>query len=118
MSYCVALKLSSGLVFMSDTLTNGGFDNISEYPKTFSWGVLGERQILLSAAGNLATSQAVVSLLSEQAKARDDRSPSILRAPTMFQVARAVSKTLAQVIDISSKGQQKAESTFSATFIL
>ena len=28
MSYCVALKLSSGLVFMSDTLTNGGLDNI------------------------------------------------------------------------------------------
>ena len=118
MSYCVALKLSSGLVFMSDTLTNGGFDNISVYPKTFSWGILGERQILLTAAGNLATSQAVVSSLSEQAKARDDRSPSILRAPTMFQVARAVSKTLAEVIDISSKGQQKAESTFSATFIL
>ena len=118
MSYCVALKLSRGLVFMSDTLTNGGFDNISEYPKTFSWGVLGERQILLTAAGNLATSQAVISLLSEQTKTRDDRSPSILRAPTMFQVARAVSKTLAEVIDISSKGQQKAENTFSATFIL
>ena len=28
MSYCVALKLSYGLVFMSDTLTNGGLDNI------------------------------------------------------------------------------------------
>ena len=41
MSYCVALKLSRGLVFMSDTLTNGGFDNISEYPKTFSWGGFG-----------------------------------------------------------------------------
>ena len=60
----------------------------------------------------------VVSLLSERTKTRDDRSSSILRAPTMFQVARAVSKTLAEVIDISSKGQQKAESTFSATFIL
>ena len=34
MSYCVALKLSRGLLFMSDTLTNGGVDDISSYPKT------------------------------------------------------------------------------------
>jgi len=118
MSYCVALKLTRGLVFMSDTLTNGGLDNISRYPKTFSWHVPGERQLILTTAGNLATSQAVVSILSEQTKARDERSPSILEAPTMFQVARTVSQTLAEVIGTSARGQQQAESTFSATFIL
>ena len=76
MSYCVALKLDRGLIFMSDTLTNGGLDNISCYPKTFKWGVDGERQIFLSTAGNLATTQAVVSTLSEQTKpsATDDLS--------------------------------------------
>jgi len=74
MSYCVALKLSRGLVFMSDTLTNGGLDNVSRYPKTFSWGVDGERQIMLTTAGNLATSQAVVSILSEQTKKREKKS--------------------------------------------
>jgi putative proteasome-type protease len=118
MSYCVALKLNHGLVFMSDTLTNGGVDNISRYPKTFCWGVDGERQIILTTAGNLATSQAVVSILSEQTKVRDKRAPSILEAPTMFQVARIVSQTLADVITSSSRGQQQAESTFSSTFIL
>jgi putative proteasome-type protease len=118
MSYCVALKLSRGLVFMSDTLTNGGLDNVSRYPKTFSWGVDGERQIMLTTAGNLATSQAVISILSEQTKVRDERSPSILEAPTMFQVARTVSQTLAEVIDTSARGQQQAENTFAATFIL
>ncbi len=118
MSYCVALNLSGGLVFMSDTLTNGGLDNVSRYPKTFSWGTDGERQILLATAGNLATSQAVVSILSEQTKEREKRSPSILEAPTMFQVARIVSGTLAEVIKTSARGQQKAESTFTSTFIL
>ena len=118
MSYCVALKLTRGLIFMSDTLTNGGLDNISRYPKTFSWGIPGERQILLATAGNLATSQAVVSVLSERTKARDKRSPSILEAPSMFQVARTVSQTVAEVIDTSARGQQQAESTFSSTFIL
>ena len=118
MSYCVALKLSRGLVFMSDTLTNGGLDNISRYPKTFTWSVPGERQILLTTAGNLATSQSVISILSEQTKVRSERSPSILEAPTMFQVARTVSQVLAEVIDNTVRGQQKAENPFSATFIL
>ena len=103
---------------MSDTLTNGGLDNVSRYPKTFSWGVDGERQIVLTTAGNLATSQAVVSILSEQPKKREKRSPSILEAPTMFQVARTVSETLAEVIKSSARGQQQAESTFTSTFIL
>lgn len=118
MSYCVALKLSHGLVFMSDTLTNAGLDNVSRYPKTFSWGIDGERQILLATAGNLATSQAVVSILSEQTRTRDKQLPSILEAPTMFQVARTVSETLAEVINTSARGQQRAESTFSSTFFL
>ena len=118
MSYCVALKLSRGLIFMSDTLTNGGLDDISNYPKTFSWGVPGDRQILLTTAGNLATSQAVVKTLSEQIKDRNNGSQSILNAPTMFQVARIVSQTLAEVIDVSSKWHQKAENKFSANLIL
>lgn len=118
MSYCVALKLSRGLIFMSDTLTNGGLDDISNYPKTFSWGVPGDRQILLSTAGNLATSQAVIKTLSEQIKEKNNGSQSILNAPTMFQVARIVSQTLAEVIDVSSKWHQKAENKFSANFIL
>ena len=118
MSYCVALKLTRGLIFMSDTLTNGGVDNISRYPKTFSWGVPGERQIFLATAGNLATTQAVVSTLSEQTKAADERDPSILHAPTMFQVARIVSHTLSEVIGSSAPGQQVADSAFSATMIL
>ena len=117
MSYCVALKLLDGMIFMSDTLTNGGLDNISQYPKTFSWGIEGERQIFLATAGNLATSQAVISTLSEQAKTKGKRSQSILQASTMFQVARTISQTLAQIIDVTAKGQQMGERAFSATFI-
>jgi putative proteasome-type protease len=103
---------------MSDTLTNGGLDNISHYPKTFTWGVPDDRQIFLSTAGNLATSQAVISTLSEQNESSSEETPSILRAPSMFQVAQTVSKTLAEVIGVTAKEQMVADSTFSATFIL
>ena len=118
MSYCVALKLNRGLVFMSDTLTNGGLDNISCYPKTFSWGLPGDRQIFLATAGNLATTQAVVSTLSEQIDEMEKPEASILHAPTMFQIARIISRTLADVIVNSTPSQQAADSAFSATMIL
>ena len=118
MSYCVALKLNRGLVFMSDTLTNGGLDNISCYPKTFCWGLPGDRQIFLATAGNLATTQAVVSTLSEQIDELEKPEASILHAPTMFQIARIISRTLADVIVNSTPSQQAADSAFSATMIL
>ncbi|NCW06794.1 MAG: peptidase, partial [Rhodobacterales bacterium] len=31
MSYCVAMQLNNGLIFMSDTRTNAGVDNISQF---------------------------------------------------------------------------------------
>jgi putative proteasome-type protease len=99
MTYCVGLKLNRGLVMMSDTRTNAGVDNISVFRKMFLWEAEGERSITLMTAGNLATTQAVVSLLNERALPADERgAPSILEAPSMFQAARLVGETLREVI--------------------
>ena len=43
MTYCVGMKLSTGLVFMSDTRTNAGVDNISTFRKMYTWSRPGER---------------------------------------------------------------------------
>ncbi len=98
MTYCVALKLDRGLLFMSDTRTNAGLDNISTYRKMFTWSDPGQSVVTILTAGNLATTQAVVSLIDERMKAPGDRSPSILGQPSMFQVARIVGETLRDVI--------------------
>ena len=63
MTYCVGVLLDRGLVLMSDTRTNSGVDNISVFRKMFHWSNPGERVIALMTAGNLATTQAVVSQL-------------------------------------------------------
>lgn len=118
MTYCVGMMLDRGLVFMSDTRTNAGLDNISTFKKMTIWEEPGDRVITLLSAGNLATTQAVVSLLEERTKARDDRSPSILAAPSMFQVVRLVAETLREVIDQHATSGQRADSTFNATMIL
>ena len=119
MTYCVALKLDCGLVFMSDTRTNAGIDSISRFKKMASWEVPGERVITILSAGNLATTQSVISMLDERSKAMQDRNPSILEAPSMFQIARIIGETLRAVIaENASTPGQKAEAAFNATLIL
>ncbi|PSM19950.1 peptidase [Nitratireductor sp. StC3] len=117
MTYCVALSMDCGLAFMSDTRTNAGVDSISTFKKMFSWTKPGERVIVLLAAGNLATTQSVVSLLDERAKAPHDRSPSLLETPSMYQTARVVGDLLKEVITGSAPAGQ-SQDAFGASFIL
>lgn len=118
MTYCVGMVLDRGLVFMSDTRTNAGVDNISTFRKMTSWEVPGERALTLMSAGNLATTQAVISILDERTKAPELRDPSILGAPSMFQVACIVADTLREVISEHADCGQRADSTFHATLML
>lgn len=118
MTYCVGIKLDRGLVFMSDTRTNAGIDNISTFRKMYTWEEPGERVIVLMAAGNLATTQAVVSLLDERTKAPHERSHTLLATPSMFQTARLVGDTVKEVINANAATGQRADSAFNSTFIL
>ena len=118
MTYCIGLRLNKGLVFMSDTRTNAGVDNFSVTKKMFSWDVPGERVITVMTAGNLATTQSLISLLDERSKVTADRNPTILELPTMFQVARLVGGTLREVIRDSKPEGQEASSKFKASVIL
>ncbi|MCB2064062.1 MAG: proteasome-type protease [Novosphingobium sp.] len=119
MTYCVGMMLDRGLVLMTDTRTNSGVDNISVFRKMHCWSVPGERIITLLTAGNLATTQSVVSKLEERNKAPDERHNSLLEAPTMFQVASIVGALLRDTIDsVSNSNGQTAASTFEATMIV
>ena len=118
MTYCVGIQLDRGMVFMSDTRTNSGVDNISTFRKMHTFEVPGERSITMMTAGNLATTQAVVSLLQERTKTVENREPEILRLDSMFQVAQLVGSTLKDVIATHADVGQKADSTFNATIIL
>ncbi|SLN37664.1 proteasome-type protease [Roseisalinus antarcticus] len=118
MTYCVGLVLDRGLVLMSDTRTNAGLDNISTFRKLTVFKKPGDRVISMMTAGNLATTQSVISLLEERTKAPEDREPSIFAAPSMFQVARLVADTLREVIARQKDSGQRADSAFNATIIL
>lgn len=98
MTYCVGMVLDKGLVMMSDTRTNSGVDNISVFRKMFTFQVPGERIITIMTAGNLASTQSVVSMMEERTKEPEDRDNVLLTAPTMFQVATEIGRLLRSII--------------------
>lgn len=116
MTYCVGMVLDKGLVLMSDTRTNSGVDNISTFRKMFSWNVPGERMISIMTAGNLATTQAVVSQLEERTKSPDERETTLLNGPTMFGVATEIGRLLRSTI--AEVQQANNSKRFTATIIL
>jgi putative proteasome-type protease len=103
---------------MSDTRTNAGIDSISTFRKMHVWSKPGERVVVLLTAGNLATTQSVVSLLDERTKAVSERTPTLLETPSMYQTARLVGNTVKEVIASSAPEGQTADSYFNASFIL
>lgn len=119
MTYCVGMIVEKGLVLMSDTRTNSGVDNISVFRKMFHWQVPGDRIITLMTAGNLATTQAVVSQLEERTKEPDQRDNVLLQSPTMFQVASEIGKLVRETIaERQRTNGERGKGRFTASIIV
>ncbi|MSU91656.1 peptidase [Rhodobacteraceae bacterium 2CG4] len=105
MTYCVGLLLNAGMVFLADTRTNAGIDNIATYRKQFVFCEPGERIIVIQTAGSLSVTQTVIAKLTEAIEDPESGpDSSILQAPTMLRVAEMVGQTLSDVsADISAK---------------
>ena len=85
MTYCLGISLKGGLVFASDSRTNAGTDQVSQYGKMHSLGIDGERQFVLLSAGNLATTQAVLTRIRHEL--RDNTECHLCTARYMSEVA-------------------------------
>ena len=117
MTYCLGILLNDGVVMAADSRTNAGVDHISTFRKLNVFEKPGERVIALATAGNLATSQAVVSLVSERLGDPHGEN-GILAADSMFAVARIVGSTLRQVIEEHGEAVREDGGDPRATFIL
>ena len=117
MTYCVGLKLDQGLVFMSDTLTNAGIDNVNTNKKMFFWSNKNERSVVLLTSGNLATSQATINLINEAIDNPSSDSDNILKTKSMFQVARIFGKILRNISNEYSSDGQVGENPYSSTSV-
>ena len=81
MTYCLALRLDDGLVFLADTRTNAGVDNIGTYRKLHVLRPAPDRVFVLESAGSLATTQEVLDRidrdLSQRRREPGDRRPPL-----------------------------------------
>lgn len=105
MTYCCAMRLKEGLVFISDSRTNAGVDHISVFRKLYVFGIDGERFITIQTSGNLATTQAVVGHLKNQLDLKLE--PNLYSVNNMFELAELVGHTLKRVISDVTTDQQE-----------
>jgi putative proteasome-type protease len=85
MTYCLAMRLDDGLVFLSDTRTNAGIDNVSTYRKLHVLQPAADRLFVIQSAGSLATTQEVLDRLDREIANRE--SPSLADVGRLFEAA-------------------------------
>ena len=108
MTYCVAMCLQDGMVFASDSRTNAGVDHIATFRKLHLF--TGEDRVLvLQSAGNLATTQSVISLLTQ--------GQELLALPSLYEAAALIGQTIRTVISRDG-GQQQGHINFGCNILL
>ncbi len=117
MTYCVAMLLDTGLVFLSDSRTSAGVDQISTFRKTTVFQKPGERVLVLQSAGNLAVTQTVTSLLQEQVES-PAAAASLLTCANLFEAARLVGEALREVHRRDAPALKEFGLEFNASLIL
>jgi putative proteasome-type protease len=100
MTYCIAMRVDAGLVFLSDSRTNAGIDQVSTFRKMTVYENPGSRVIVLMSSGNLSISQAVQQILGEQAATEQK---NIWTATSMHEVAALVGSAVRTVFERDAK---------------
>ena len=119
MTYCVAIKLNAGLVFLSDSRTNAGLDHISTFRKMIVYEKPGDRFMVLLSAGNLSISQSVREILQvEHLKDPDGGEPiTIWNAKSMFDAARVLGSAIRRVYDRDAEALKNADVDFNVSIV-
>jgi len=102
LTYCLGILTRSGLVLASDGRSNAGVDQVTKVLKLTIMAASGDRVICIQSAGNLATSQAVVTEL-EEAAGKGDPADDLHLCKSMFEAARMVGERLRRVSDADAK---------------
>lgn len=117
MTYCIGVMLDQGIIFAADSRTNAGVDNFAKFCKVTVFESRGDRVIVLLSSGNLAGTQAIVSVLRQRC-ADGSAATNLLGAKTMFDVARLVSDAMRET-ELRDAGHLEGNKVrFNASFIV
>ena len=115
MTYCVGMLVDAGMVFLADSRTNAGVDQISTFRKVTVFERPGERVMVLMSAGNLAISQALNNIL--RARIDDGATESLFTAPDMFEATRHIGEALREIHKRDAEALKDHNVEFNASLI-
>jgi len=119
MTYCIGIKLDAGLVFLSDSRTNAGVDQINTFRKMMVYEKPGDRFMVLLSAGNLSISQSVREILQVERLDNGKEPPiTMWNATSMFDVARVLGSAIRRIHEQDAAALAHAGVDFNASLIL
>ncbi len=113
MTYCIGMRLNAGMVFMSDSRTNAGVDQVGTFRKMTVFERPGERVLVLLTSGNLGVTQSVRQLLMEHA----DEGRNLWNAATLYDAVTIVGEAVRQVYDRDARHLQELGVDFNCALI-
>lgn len=117
MTYCVGILLKDGIVLASDSRTHAGVDNFAKFCKMTVFERIGDRVLVLLSSGNLAGTQAVISVLKQRGDVVEGP-PNLWTARTMFDVVVLVADAVRDVERRDASFVGKSDVPFNASFIV
>jgi len=119
MTYCTAIKTRAGLVFLSDSRTNAGLDQISTYRKMIVYEKAGDRFMVLLSAGNLSISQSVREMLQVEKllEPGQNEALTIWNAKSMFDATRVLGAAVRRVYERDAAALKTSGVDFNVSMI-
>jgi putative proteasome-type protease len=120
MTYCLGMLLDAGLIMLADTRTNAGVDDISSFRKLHCLADTEDRVIYAASAGNLSTTQTVISMLREGIPTGDDGAimRTIAEPTSMFRAAQLVGDAMALASSTVGKALASIKISGSSSLLL
>ncbi len=116
-TYCLALRLDAGLLFLADTRTNAGVDNVSTYRKLHVVRPAPDRVFVLQSAGSLATTHEVLARIDSDLGHDGDRE-SLATVDHLFEAALYLGRLSREVAASHRAALNAVGADGTATFIL
>ena len=119
MTYCCAIKINAGMVFLSDSRTNAGVDSISTFRKMLVYERPGDRFMVMLSAGNLSITQSVREILQDESVEHLETGEpvTIWNARSMFDAARVLGSAVRRVEERDGPALRQAGLDFNVSLI-
>jgi putative proteasome-type protease len=114
------MRLDGGLVFLSDSRTNAGVDNVSTYRKLFVFHPRPDATVVIQSAGNLGTTQEVLDRVRRDlaVPAGPDGPESLRSAEYLFEAALYLGRLNVEVANAHRPALNAVGADGTSTFIL